>query len=100
MRVRFPSSAPLRRAASHILGGPCRTRFSNARTDYIDGDWTIDDTVRLASLLKDGGCDLVARAAMRDPHFALSAAEQLGEVAPWPPQLERARRVRPPREPR
>jgi 2,4-dienoyl-CoA reductase-like NADH-dependent reductase (Old Yellow Enzyme family) len=56
--------------------------------------------VRLASLLKDGGCDLVARAAMRDPHFALSAAEQLGEVAPWPPQLERARRVRPPREPR
>ena len=129
-------------------------------TDYTDGGWTIEDTVRLSALLKDAGCDLVdcssgglvpvkftemevgpgyqvqfarevrhgagvlsgavglitdaeqaesilqdgsadvilvARAAMRDPHFAMTAAEQLGEVIPWPPQLERARRVRPPR---
>lgn len=127
-------------------------------TDYTDGGWTIEDTVRLSALLKDAGCDLVdcssgglvpvkftemevgpgyqvqfarevrhgagvlsgavglitdaeqaesilqdgsadvilvARAAMRDPHFAMTAAEQLGEVIPWPPQLERARRVRP-----
>jgi len=127
-------------------------------TDYTDGGWTIEDTVRLSGLLKDAGCDLVdcssgglvpvkftemevgpgyqvqfarevrhgagvlsgavglitdaeqaesilqdgsadvilvARAAMRDPHFAMTAAEQLGEVIPWPPQLERARRVRP-----
>jgi len=126
-------------------------------TDYIDGGWTIDDTVRLSALLKDAGCDLidcssggvapvkftemdigpgyqvqfaeavrigasiatgavglitdavqaetilqegkadvvlVARAAMRNPYFAVTAAEQLGEVIPWAPQLERARRVR------
>jgi 2,4-dienoyl-CoA reductase-like NADH-dependent reductase (Old Yellow Enzyme family) len=126
-------------------------------TDYIEGGWTIEDTVRLSGLLKDAGCDLidcssggvapvkftemdigpgyqvqfaeavrkgasiatgavglitdavqaesillegkadvvlVARAAMRNPYFAVTAAEQLGEVIPWAPQLERARRVR------
>lgn len=126
-------------------------------TDYIDGGWTIDDTVRLSILLKDAGCDLidcssggvapvkftemdigpgyqvpfseavrkgasiasgavglitdaahaesilqdgkadvvlVARAAMRNPYFAVAAAEQLGEAIPWASQLERARLVR------
>ena len=126
-------------------------------TDYIDGGWTIDDTVNLSRLLKDAGCDLidcssggvapvrftemdigpgyqvqfaeavrrgagiasgavglitdaehaesilqegkadvvlVARAAMRNPYFAVAAAEQLGEVIPWASQLERARTVR------
>ena len=126
-------------------------------TDYIDGGWTIDDTVRLSAMLKEVGCDLidcssggvapirlteddvgpgyqvkfaeavrngakiatgavglindaeqaksilgdgkadailVARAAMRNPHFAMEAAEQLGEVIEWPPQLDRARRVK------
>ena len=127
-------------------------------TDYIDGGWTIDDTVELSKRLKLLGCDLidcssggvapiklteadvgpgyqvkfseairthagiatgavglitdaeqaerildegkadavlVARAAMRNPHFAMEAAEQLGEVIEWPPQLDRARRVKP-----
>ena len=136
-------------------GMPIFVRLSS--TDYTVGGWTIDDTVRLSSMLKDAGCDLVdcssgglvpvnvtemevgpgyqvpfasavrreahvpsgavglitdaeqaeailqeghadvvlvARAAMRDPHFAMTSAEQLGEVIPWPPQLERARRVR------
>ena len=126
-------------------------------TDYNDGGWTLDDTVALAAMLKDAGCDmidcssggvapikltegdvgpgyqvkfaeavrreamiatgavglitdaeqaesiltdgkadaiLVARAAMRNPHFAMAAAEQLGEVIEWPPQLDRARRVK------
>ena len=126
-------------------------------TDYIEGGWTIDDTVRLSALLKSAECDLidcssggvapinltesdvgpgyqvkfakavrnragistgavglitdaeqaeailadgsadailVARAAMRNPHFALAAAEQLGETIEWPPQLDRARRVK------
>jgi len=26
-------------------------------TDYLDGGWTLDDTVRLCALLKDRGCD-------------------------------------------
>ena len=127
-------------------------------TDYIEGGWNIDDTVRLSALLKEAGCDLidcssggvapvkftemdigpgyqvqfaeavrngasiasgavglitdaehaeailqegradvvlVARAAMRNPYFAVAAAEQLGEVIPWAPQLDRARRVKP-----
>lgn len=126
-------------------------------TDYNDGGWTLDDTVALAAMLKDAGCDLidcssggvapikltegdvgpgyqvkfaevvrrdagiatgavglitdaeqaeailaegkadtilVARAAMRNPHFAMAAAEQLGEVIEWPPQLDRARRIK------
>ena len=126
-------------------------------TDYVDGGWTIDDTVALSAMLKGAGCDLidcssggvapiklteadvgpgyqvkfaqavregakiatgavglitdaeqaerilqegkadailVARAAMRNPHFAMAAAEQLGEVIEWPPQLDRARRVK------
>lgn len=127
-------------------------------TDYNEGGWTIEDTVRLSALLKDAGCDLidcssggvapiriteemvgpgyqvqfaeavrngagiasgavglindaehaesilqdgkadailVARAAMRNPYFAHAAAEQLGEYIEWPPQLDRARRVKP-----
>lgn len=28
-------------------------------TDYIDGGWTIDDTIRLSALLKDACCDLI-----------------------------------------
>ena len=60
----------------------------------------ITDGEQAEAVLQDGGADvvLVARAVMRDPHFAMAAAEQLGEVIPWPPQLERARRVRPRRQ--
>ena len=134
---------------------PVFVRLSS--TDYIEGGWTIEDTVRLSARLKDEGCDLidcssggvapirltedevgpgyqvkfaravregagiatgavglindaeqaemileegsadailVARAAMRNPHFAMEAAEQLGEAIEWPPQLDRARRVK------
>ena len=126
-------------------------------TDYNDGGWTIEDTVRLSAMLREAGCDLVdcssggvapivltedmvgpgyqvafaravregagiasgavglitdaeqaeavlqdgsadailvARAVMRNPYFALTAAEQLGEYVEWPPQLDRARRVK------
>ena len=126
-------------------------------TDYIEGGWTIDDTVSLAGLLKESGADLIdcssggvapvnftehdvgpnyqvkfsqavkdgasiatgavgliteaeqaeailqegkadvvliARAAMRNPYFAVNAAEKLGEYIPWPSQLDRARRVK------
>lgn len=130
-------------------------------TDYTEGGWTIDDTVKLSALLKEAGCDLidcssggvapvkftemelgpgyqvefadavrkgasiasgavglitdaehaeailqegradvilVARAAMRNPYFAITAAEQLGEAIPWAPQLDRARKIRMPRK--
>ncbi|HEV7622599.1 MAG TPA: NADH:flavin oxidoreductase/NADH oxidase [Amnibacterium sp.] len=35
---------------------------------------------------------MVARAALRNPHLPLEAAEELGAPAPWPPQYERAAR--------
>lgn len=34
---------------------------------------------------------MLARAFLRNPRWALHAAERLGEVIPWPPQFERAR---------
>ncbi len=37
---------------------------------------------------------MIARAALRNPHFPLEAAEELGAVAPWPPQYARAARRR------
>ena len=56
----------------------------------------ITDAVQAEHILESGKADaiLVARAAMRNPHFALEAAEQLGEAIEWPPQLDRARRVK------
>ncbi len=47
-------------------------------------------------ILAEGDADAImaAREWLRDPHFALRAAFELGEptAAPWPPQYERARR--------
>ena len=56
----------------------------------------ITDAEHAEAILQDGKADaiLVARAAMRNPYFAITAAEQLGEAIPWAPQLDRARRVR------
>lgn len=56
----------------------------------------ITDAVQAESILQEGQADviLVARAAMRNPYFAVAAAKQLGEVIPWAPQLERARRIK------
>ncbi len=48
------------------------------------------------SILVDGDADaiMVARAALRNPRWALNAAEALGEFIDWRPQLERARTLR------
>jgi 2,4-dienoyl-CoA reductase-like NADH-dependent reductase (Old Yellow Enzyme family) len=133
-------------------GVPVVVRVS--ATDWVEGGWTVDDTVRLAGLLKDEGVDLVdvssggnaradipvepgyqvpfarrvraeagiptgavglitepkqaeeivaegaadavllARALLRDPHWALRAAHELGvevgEGIAWPQQYLRA----------
>ncbi len=124
-------------------------------TDWVEGGWDLDQTVALASELRELGVDLVdvssggnvadavvpvgpgyqvpfaaavrhgaevatsavglitepdqaeailargdadavmvARAALRNPRWALNAAEALGEWIDWRPQLERARTVR------
>jgi 2,4-dienoyl-CoA reductase-like NADH-dependent reductase (Old Yellow Enzyme family) len=120
-------------------------------TDWTEGGWTIDDSVKMAAILKEKGVDLIdcssggnvphatipskpnyqvpfaeqvkkeagiltgavglitepeqanhiiesgqadlvllAREMLRDPHFALRAAHQLGHEVQWPPQYERA----------
>ncbi len=121
-------------------------------TDWVDGGWTEDETVRLAAALREHGVDLVdcssggtspdaaipvgpgyqvpfaarvrreagiasgavgmitepqqaakviaegdadavllARALLRDPHWPLRAAHELGSEVRWPPQYQRAR---------
>jgi len=138
---------------SRVAGGvPLVVRVS--ATDWVDGGWSDDDTVRLASLLKEAGVDLVdtstggnvqadipvgagyqvpfarrirteagiptgavglitepkqaeevltegsadvvllARELLREPHWPLRAAYELGEtdLALWPVQYQRAAR--------
>lgn len=137
--------------------GPTTPLFVRiSATDWTDGGWTLDDSIALAPLLRDAGCDLidvssggnvagapipvgpgyqvplsaairratgvatnavgmitdgpqaetilqagdadavmVARAFLRNPRWALSAAEALGDVITWPRQIERARTVVP-----
>ena len=44
-------------------------------------------------MLADGAADAIfaGREWLRDPHFALRAAHELGAEITWPPQYERAR---------
>lgn len=131
-------------------GKPLFVRIS--ATDWTEGGWTIEDSVKLAQLLKDKGVDLIdtssggnvahakiplkagyqvefaaevkkqtgiltgavglitepqhaeqiladgeadviflARQLLRDPHFPLRAAHELGEPVKWPVQYERAK---------
>jgi 2,4-dienoyl-CoA reductase-like NADH-dependent reductase (Old Yellow Enzyme family) len=88
-------------------------------TDWTEGGWDDDQAVRLAGLLREHGVDLVdtstggnvpaeiplgpgyqvpvllARALLRDPHWALRAAHELGvadgQGVTWPAQYQRAR---------
>jgi 2,4-dienoyl-CoA reductase-like NADH-dependent reductase (Old Yellow Enzyme family) len=56
----------------------------------------ITDAEQAEQIVASGQADavMVARAALRNPHFPIVAAEELGADAPWPPQFERAGRVR------
>ncbi|MGA7688202.1 MAG: NADH:flavin oxidoreductase/NADH oxidase [Jiangellales bacterium] len=53
----------------------------------------ITESAQAEQVLADGSADAVmlARALLRDPHWPLRAAAELGEHVPWPPQYERAR---------
>jgi len=87
-------------------------------TDWAEGGWTADDSVRLASTLAPLGADLIdcssgglipeprqaddiiragqadlvllARELLRRPNWPLHAAKDLGQPAPVPPQYARA----------
>lgn len=53
----------------------------------------ITDAEQAAAIVADGRADavMVAREALRDPHFALRAAEELGVDVAWPGPYERAK---------
>jgi 2,4-dienoyl-CoA reductase-like NADH-dependent reductase (Old Yellow Enzyme family) len=66
-------------------GAPLVVRIS--ATDWVDGGWTVDDSVRLAALLRDNGVDLV------DVSSGGNAADAKITVGPGY-QVEFARRIR------
>ncbi|WP_226532668.1 NADH:flavin oxidoreductase/NADH oxidase [Microbacterium paraoxydans] len=53
----------------------------------------ITASAQAEQVLADGAADAIfaGREWLRDPHFALRAAHELGADVPWPPQYERAR---------
>ena len=53
----------------------------------------ITEAQQAEQVLADGSADVVllARAWLRDPHWALRAASELGDDVTWPPQYERAK---------
>jgi 2,4-dienoyl-CoA reductase-like NADH-dependent reductase (Old Yellow Enzyme family) len=56
----------------------------------------INDAEKAEDILRDERADatMLARAMLRNPRWALQAAEQLGDVIEWPVQLDRARTLR------
>ena len=56
----------------------------------------ITDPMQADQIVRNGEADLVmlAREFLRDPYWPLHAAEQLHRDIAWPPQYERAKRVR------
>ena len=56
----------------------------------------ITEPSQAEAIIRDGDADAVmmARAYLRNPRWALNAAEDLGEVIGWPQQFDRARTVR------
>ncbi|MHB1740551.1 MAG: NADH:flavin oxidoreductase/NADH oxidase [Actinomycetes bacterium] len=67
-----------------------RVRAAGVRTGAVG---LITEPAHAESVLASGAADVVllARALLRDPHWALGAATALGVDAPWPAQYERAR---------
>jgi 2,4-dienoyl-CoA reductase-like NADH-dependent reductase (Old Yellow Enzyme family) len=58
----------------------------------------ISDPAQAEAILSEGRADAVmlARAYLRNPRWAINAAESLGEIISWPIQLDRARTLRRP----
>ncbi|MHB1252475.1 MAG: NADH:flavin oxidoreductase/NADH oxidase [Acidimicrobiales bacterium] len=53
----------------------------------------ITEALQAEAILDSGQADatMMARAMLRNPRWALHAAEELGDIIAWPPQFERAR---------
>jgi 2,4-dienoyl-CoA reductase-like NADH-dependent reductase (Old Yellow Enzyme family) len=52
----------------------------------------ITETAQAEEIVRAGkaDCVLLAREFLRDPYWPLHAAQELGQVIPWPPQYTRA----------
>jgi len=56
-RIRFPMEVFAAVRDAWPQGKPLGVRISS--TDWVDGGWTIDDSIALAQHLKDAGCDWI-----------------------------------------
>ncbi len=87
-------------SATIPLGPGYQVHFAAAIRDQADLPTAtvglITDPVQAEQILTEGSADavLLARAFLRNPRWALAAAEALDEVIAWPVQFERARTVR------
>ncbi len=88
-------------AGAHIPVGPgYQVPFAEAvrrEADIVTSAvGLITEPAQAEAIIADGRADAVmlARAYLRNPRWALNAAESLGEVIEWPVQLDRARTVR------
>ena len=74
---------------------PLAARVRAAANVLVSAVGEITDAAQAERILADGDSDVITagREWLRDPHFALRAAGELGEdIGYWPPQYVRARR--------
>ncbi|MEO7982561.1 MAG: NADPH dehydrogenase NamA [Bacteroidota bacterium] len=85
-RIRFLSEiiAAVRTVWLHDL--PLFVRIS--ATDWVEGGWTIEDSVRLASILKDKGVDLIDCSSGGNSHAQKIAVSSLYQV-PFAEQIKK-----------
>ncbi|WP_338728644.1 NADH:flavin oxidoreductase/NADH oxidase [Haladaptatus sp. DJG-WS-42] len=71
---------------------PFAERVGEATDTLVGAVGGITDAKQADALIRNGRADLaiIGREHLRDPYFALHAAEELGEEADWPKQYRRA----------
>lgn len=89
-----PGSAPRQTPGMHV---PAATRVRSAAGVASAAVGLITEPEQAQAIVSEGRADMVflARATLRDPNWALHAAEALGEEAPWPICYRRAVARRP-----
>ncbi len=62
-------------------------------SDWAEGGWDITEPEQAERIIIDGQADAIflARAMLRNPRWALNAAEKLDVKIAWPLSLDRAR---------
>ena len=94
-REQHPKSAAQLRHAGEVLperGCPGASEIGGRRTAHARGRRDAD-VLRHTSLTGEADAVFLARAMIRNPRWALSAAEKLGVKIDWPHQLERGQTI-------